>query len=62
MVLLNPRSMAYLTSADFTVWSCSGGEYLIPGLILTVTVLASLEMSGFAEARSGVGSVVSVGL
>jgi hypothetical protein len=48
----NPRSIAYLTSADVTSL-LYGFEYMTPFLISTVTVLPSGEISGGFAARSG---------
>ena len=53
------RSIAYLTSADLTVRFWSGGLYLMPFLILIVSVLPPFETFGSAVARSGVGVVSS---
>jgi len=50
------RSKAYLTSFDVTA-RLTGGLNLTFGLILTVIVLRSLEISGLAAARSGTGAV-----
>ena len=55
------RSKAYLTSLLVTA-RLTGGLNFTPGLILTVIVLRSLEISGFAAARSGTGSVALSGL
>jgi hypothetical protein len=57
---VNARSIAYLTSFDVTS-RLTGGVYLTPSLIFTVTVLPSSEMSGIPAARSGIGSFLSGG-
>ena len=49
------RSKAYLTSYDVTA-RLTGGLNLTFGLILTVIVLRSLEISGLLAARSGTGT------
>ena len=50
----NARSKAYLMSAALTA-RLTGGAYLTPGLMWTVTVLLSEEISGGAgrEVRTG---------
>jgi hypothetical protein len=60
-VLKKPRSIAYLTSLDVTT-RLTGGENLTSLRSLIVTVLASAETSGAAEARSGTSVVASSGL
>ncbi len=57
---MNARSIAYFTSADVTA-RLTGGENMIPGRILTVTVLPSSAMSGMSVARSGTGREMSRG-
>jgi hypothetical protein len=57
----NPRSIAYLMSADVTARS-TGGEKRTPARRRTVTVLPSGLTSGRAAARSGTGSVALSGL
>jgi hypothetical protein len=49
--------MSAVVTARFT-----GGEYLIPGLMWTVIVLLSDEISGGPVARSGTGFSASSGL
>jgi hypothetical protein len=48
----NPRSIAYLTSADVTSRR-TGGEKCTPARSRTVTVRPSAETTGSSAARSG---------
>ena len=57
----NARSIAYLMSAVLTT-RLTGGAYLIPGLMWTVIVLLSDEISGGPVARSGTGLTELSGL
>src|SRR4051794_9810361 len=54
------RSTAYLTSAEVTA-RLTGGAYLMPDLILTVTVFLSAEIWASPSARSGTGLLASSG-
>jgi hypothetical protein len=56
--LKNPRSIAYLTSADVT-FRLTGGENWTPRLSATVTRQPSAEMAGRVAARSGSTAVAS---
>jgi hypothetical protein len=49
--------MSFVVTTRFT-----GGAYLMPGLMWTVIVLLSAEISGGPVARSGTGWIESVGL
>jgi hypothetical protein len=48
----NPRSIAYLTSAE-VISRFTGGENFTPERSFTVTVFASADTSGAPVARSG---------
>src|SRR3954470_13495596 len=55
------RSIAYLTSLEVTA-RLTGGAYLTPWRILTVTVFLSSETWASSAARSGTGLLASSGL
>ena len=65
MIGFSARSKAYLTSAALTSWPSMAVflevPYLIPFLILTVTVLLSAETVGSPSARSGIAFFGSSG-